>query len=87
MLGMGDVEDLGTGHGRLFRDQYTRTAVNLFLSDTLSTFAPAGEELSEGVQAMLSKRSIEVLLDLAENKLSDIVPFDREDMREMSTPE
>jgi hypothetical protein len=57
------------------------------LSDTLSTFAPAGEELSEGVQAMLSKRSIEVLLDLAENKLSDIVPFDREDMREMSTPE
>jgi hypothetical protein len=32
---------------------------------------------------MLSKRSIDLLLDLAENKLSDIVPFDREDMREI----
>jgi hypothetical protein len=34
---------------------------------------------------MLSKRSLEVLLDLAENKLSDIVPFDREDVREVKT--
>lgn len=34
---------------------------------------------------MLSKRSLEVLLDLAENKLSDIVPFDREDVREIKT--
>lgn len=34
---------------------------------------------------MLSKRSVEVLLDLAENKLSDIVPFDREDMREIKS--
>lgn len=34
---------------------------------------------------MLSKRSIEVLLDLAENKLSDIVPFDREDVREIKS--
>jgi hypothetical protein len=32
---------------------------------------------------MLSKRSIEMLLDLAENKLSDIVPVDRDDMREV----
>ena len=31
----------------------------------------------------LTHRSIETLLDLAENKLSDIVPFDREDMREI----
>ncbi len=34
---------------------------------------------------MLSKRSLELLLDLAENKLSDIVPFDREDVREIKT--
>ena len=34
---------------------------------------------------MLSKRSIELLLDLAENKLSDIVPFDRDDLREIKT--
>lgn len=32
---------------------------------------------------MISKRSFEVLLDLAENKSSDIVPFDRDDMREI----
>ncbi len=32
---------------------------------------------------MISKRSLEVLLDLAENKLSDIVPFDRDDVREI----
>jgi len=31
----------------------------------------------------LTNRSIETLLDLAENKLSDIVPFDREDVREI----
>lgn len=31
----------------------------------------------------LTNRSIDTLLDLAENKLSDIVPFDREDMREV----
>ena len=34
---------------------------------------------------MLSKRSIDLLLDLAENKLSDIVPFDRDDLREIKT--
>jgi len=34
---------------------------------------------------MLTKRSIELLMDLAENKLSDIVPFDREDLREIKT--
>jgi hypothetical protein len=32
---------------------------------------------------VLSKRTIETLIDLAENKLSDIVPFDREDVREI----
>jgi hypothetical protein len=31
----------------------------------------------------LTTRTIDTLLDLAENKLSDIVPFDREDMREV----
>jgi len=31
---------------------------------------------------MLSQRSIETLIDLAENKLSQIIPFDRDDMRE-----
>ncbi len=36
---------------------------------------------------MLSNRSIETLLDLAENKLSAIVPFDRDDMREIRTLE
>ena len=32
---------------------------------------------------MLSQRSIETLIDLAENKLSQITPFDRDDMREI----
>jgi hypothetical protein len=32
---------------------------------------------------MLSQRSIETLIDLAENKLSQIIPFDREDMKEI----
>ena len=32
---------------------------------------------------MLSKRSIETLIDLAENKLSQIIPFDRDDVREV----
>ncbi len=32
---------------------------------------------------MLSQRSIETLIDLAENKLSQIIPFDRDDMREI----
>ena len=30
----------------------------------------------------LSQRSIETLIDLAENKLSQIIPFDRDDIRE-----
>jgi hypothetical protein len=32
---------------------------------------------------MLSQRSIETLIDLAENKLSQIIPFDRDDVREI----
>jgi hypothetical protein len=32
---------------------------------------------------MLTQRSIETLIDLAENKLSQIIPFDREDVREI----
>lgn len=32
----------------------------------------------------LSKRAIDTLIDLAENKLSDIYPFDREDQREIA---
>jgi hypothetical protein len=32
---------------------------------------------------MLSQRSIETLIDLAENKLSQIIPFDRDDAREI----
>ncbi len=32
---------------------------------------------------MLSQRSIETLIDLAENKLSHIIPFDRDDVREI----
>lgn len=32
---------------------------------------------------MLTSRTIETLLDLAENKLTAIIPFDREDMREV----
>ncbi len=32
---------------------------------------------------MLSQRSIETLIDLVENKLSQIIPFDRDDMREI----
>ena len=32
---------------------------------------------------MLSQRSIETLIDLAENKLSQIIPFDRDDMKEI----
>ncbi len=31
----------------------------------------------------LSQRSIETLIDLAENKLSQIIPFDRDDIREI----
>lgn len=31
----------------------------------------------------LSKRAIETLIDLAENKLSDIRPFDRDDLRDI----
>jgi len=32
---------------------------------------------------MLSRRSIETLIDLAENKLSQIIPFDRDGVREI----
>jgi hypothetical protein len=32
---------------------------------------------------MLSQRSIETLIDLAENKLSQIIPFDRDDAKEI----
>ena len=32
---------------------------------------------------MLSQRSIETLIDLAENKLSQIIPFDRDDVRKL----
>lgn len=32
---------------------------------------------------MLSRRTIDTLIDLAENKLTDIIPFDRDDMREI----
>lgn len=32
---------------------------------------------------MLSRRSLETLIDLVENKLTDIVPFDRDDMKEI----
>ena len=32
---------------------------------------------------MLSSRSIDTLIDLVENKLTDIVPFDRDDVREI----
>ncbi|MDA0231060.1 MAG: hypothetical protein O3B21_12845 [Proteobacteria bacterium] len=32
---------------------------------------------------MLTRRSIETLIDLAENKLSQIIPFDRDDVREI----
>ena len=32
---------------------------------------------------MLSRRSIETLIDLTENKLSQIIPFDRDDAREI----
>ena len=32
---------------------------------------------------MLSQHSIETLIDLAENKLSQIIPFDRDDMKEI----
>ena len=32
---------------------------------------------------MLSQRSIETLIDLAENKLSQIILFDRDDIREI----
>ena len=32
---------------------------------------------------MLSRRSIETLIDLAENKLSQIIPFDRDDVCEI----
>ena len=33
---------------------------------------------------MLTQRSIETLIDLAENKLSQIIPFDRDDVREIN---
>ena len=32
---------------------------------------------------MLSRRSIETLIDLAENKLTQIIPFDRDGVREI----
>ena len=32
---------------------------------------------------MLSQRSIEIHIDLAGNKLSQIIPFDRDDVREI----
>ena len=44
-----------------------------------------GAVTDRGRSDMLSKRSIELLMDLAENKLSDIVPFDRDDVREIKT--
>lgn len=34
---------------------------------------------------MLSSRTIDTLIDLAENKLTDIVPFDRDDVREIKS--
>ena len=34
---------------------------------------------------MLSQRSIETLIDLVENKLSQIIPVDRDDMKEIKT--
>jgi hypothetical protein len=37
----------------------------------------------EEARHMLSQRSIETLIDLAENKLSQIIPFDRDDVREI----
>jgi hypothetical protein len=42
------------------------------------------KRLQSGEAAVvLSKRTIETLIDLAENKLTDIVPCDREDIREI----
>jgi len=34
---------------------------------------------------MLSNRSIDTLIDLVDNKLTDIVPFDRDDVREIKS--
>lgn len=34
---------------------------------------------------MLSDRSIDTLIDLVDNKLTDIVPFDRDDVREIKS--